>query len=222
MRRGGAVNRGRRSRRVGEPRRGLRPLKPTRAAGQVHRPSRMIGLRRRSAMTTKTPRSRKTDRRPLELDPERVMRGAGRPTRSSTSDRIRFGSWSTTSLAARRCPASTKNRCSGSAKAWLRPGAISPEGFRQAVQAVRRFRAIADAMGVTRIDATATEAMRRASNGSALAAAIAAESGLKVRILTGARRGALRDARRHLGILSTRGAGRRYGRRQPRGRGGDR
>ena len=40
-------------------------------------------------------------------------------------------------------------------------------------------------MGVTRIDATATEAMRRASNGSALAAAIAAESGLKVRILTG-------------------------------------
>ena len=64
-------------------------------------------------------------------------------------------------------------------------GAIAAEGFRQAVQAVRRFRAIADAMGVSRIDATATEAMRRASNGPALAAAIARESGLKVRILTG-------------------------------------
>ena len=64
-------------------------------------------------------------------------------------------------------------------------GAIAAERFRQAVQAVRRFRAIADAMGVSRIDATATEAMRRASNGPALAAAIARESGLKVRILTG-------------------------------------
>src|SRR5208282_1654480 len=59
-------------------------------------------------------------------------------------------------------------------------------GFRRAVQAVGRFRAIADAMGVSRIDAVATEAMRRAANGPKLAAAIEAECGLKVRILTGA------------------------------------
>ena len=65
-------------------------------------------------------------------------------------------------------------------------GEIAAEGFRRTVEAVRRFRAIADAMGVTRIDATGTEAIRRASNGPALAAAIAAESGLKVRILSGA------------------------------------
>src|SRR5471032_648814 len=48
-------------------------------------------------------------------------------------------------------------------------GAIAADGFRRTVEAVRRFRAIADAMGVTRIDAPATEAMRRATNGKQLA-----------------------------------------------------
>jgi exopolyphosphatase/guanosine-5'-triphosphate,3'-diphosphate pyrophosphatase len=67
-----------------------------------------------------------------------------------------------------------------------RTGAIAPEGFRRTVQAARRFRAIADAMGVAKIDVTGTEAIRRASNGPALVAAIAAESGLNVRILSGA------------------------------------
>ena len=64
-------------------------------------------------------------------------------------------------------------------------GAIAPEGFRRTVEALRRFRAIADAMGVSRIDVTATEAIRRASNGKELAAAITAASGLPVRILEG-------------------------------------
>jgi exopolyphosphatase / guanosine-5'-triphosphate,3'-diphosphate pyrophosphatase len=64
-------------------------------------------------------------------------------------------------------------------------GEIAPDHFRRALEAVRRFRAIADAMGVSRIDAVATEAIRRASNGPKLAAAIEAESGLKVRILSG-------------------------------------
>jgi exopolyphosphatase / guanosine-5'-triphosphate,3'-diphosphate pyrophosphatase len=64
-------------------------------------------------------------------------------------------------------------------------GVIAPDGFRRAIQAVGRFRAIADAMGVVRIDAVATEAMRRAANGPKLAAAIKAECGLKVRILSG-------------------------------------
>jgi exopolyphosphatase / guanosine-5'-triphosphate,3'-diphosphate pyrophosphatase len=65
-------------------------------------------------------------------------------------------------------------------------GAISAESFRRTVEAVRRFRAIADAMKVSRIDVTATEAIRRALNGPDLAAAITAASGLEVRILTGA------------------------------------
>ena len=101
-------------------------------------------------------------------------------------------------------------------------GAIAPDGFRRTVEAARRFRAIAEAMGVTRIDAVATEAMRRASNGPKLAAAIAAESGLNVRILSGARRSAFRDAWRHLGVLPPGRVCRRYGRRQPRSRGSDR
>jgi exopolyphosphatase / guanosine-5'-triphosphate,3'-diphosphate pyrophosphatase len=64
-------------------------------------------------------------------------------------------------------------------------GEISANHFRRAVEAVRRFCAIAEAMGVTRIDAVATEAMRRASNGPKLAQAIEEEAGLKVRVLSG-------------------------------------
>ena len=77
-------------------------------------------------------------------------------------------------------------------------GAIQPDNFRRTVEAVRRFRAIADAMGVGRIDATATEAMRRATNGEALRQAITAESGLEIRILSGA------EEARHaaLGVIS--------------------
>jgi len=65
-------------------------------------------------------------------------------------------------------------------------GALAAGGFRRTVEATRRFRAIAEAMGVVRIDALATEATRRASNGDRLVAAIAREAGLKVRILSGA------------------------------------
>lgn len=77
-------------------------------------------------------------------------------------------------------------------------GAIGQENFRRTVEAVRRFRAIADAMGVERIDATATEAMRRASNGEALRNAITEASGLEIRILSGA------EEARHaaLGVVS--------------------
>ena len=91
-----------------------------------------------------------------------------------------------TNSAGRRCLASMKNRSPDSLKGLPESGAIAPDHFRRAVEAVRRFRAIADAMGVSRIDAVATEAMRRASNGPKLAQAIEAESGLKVRILSGA------------------------------------
>jgi exopolyphosphatase/guanosine-5'-triphosphate,3'-diphosphate pyrophosphatase len=65
-------------------------------------------------------------------------------------------------------------------------GELSADGFRRTVEAARRFRAIADAMAVDRIDVLATEATRRASNGGQLVAAIAAEAGLEVRILSGA------------------------------------
>ncbi|MFY9968103.1 MAG: Ppx/GppA phosphatase family protein [Roseiarcus sp.] len=136
-------------------------------------------------MTTKTPQSRKTDLRPLELDPERVTRSARPPYAivDIGSNSVRLMVYD--QLGRAPMPRFNEKSLLRLGEGLAETGRISPEGFRQAVQAVRRFRAIADAMGVTRIDATATEAMRRASNGSALAAAIAAESGLKVRILTG-------------------------------------
>jgi exopolyphosphatase/guanosine-5'-triphosphate,3'-diphosphate pyrophosphatase len=65
-------------------------------------------------------------------------------------------------------------------------GELAADGFRRTVEATRRFRAIADAMGVERIDVLATEATRRATNGGQLVAAIAADAGLEVRILSGA------------------------------------
>src|ERR1700712_4052705 len=55
-------------------------------------------------------------------------------------------------------------------------GLIARENFGRTVEALRRFRAIADAMGVTRIDVTATEAIRRAKNGPELAALIDKEA----------------------------------------------
>jgi exopolyphosphatase/guanosine-5'-triphosphate,3'-diphosphate pyrophosphatase len=64
-------------------------------------------------------------------------------------------------------------------------GAIKPENFRRTVEATRRFAAIAEAMHVGQLDVTATEAIRRATNGPELAAAIERESGLKVRVLAG-------------------------------------
>ncbi len=91
-----------------------------------------------------------------------------------------------------------------------------------AIQAVRRFRAIADAMGVTRIDATATEAMRRASNWIGSRGGDRGGKRAQSSHPHGQRRGALCNSRRHLGVLSPRWAGRRHGRRQPRGRRGDR
>jgi len=64
-------------------------------------------------------------------------------------------------------------------------GAIGQDNFRRTVEATRRFAAIADAMHVAELDVTATEAMRRASNGPLLAKTIERETGLKVRVLTG-------------------------------------
>ena len=64
-------------------------------------------------------------------------------------------------------------------------GAIKPENFRRTVEATRRFAAIAEAMHVGELDVTATEAIRRASNGPELAAEIEAQTGLKVRVLEG-------------------------------------
>lgn len=67
-----------------------------------------------------------------------------------------------------------------------RTGALAPDGVNRTLAALRRFRAIADAMAVGRVDALATEAVRRASNGADLVARIAEQTSLTVRVLSGA------------------------------------
>ncbi|HEV7862051.1 MAG TPA: Ppx/GppA phosphatase family protein [Acidimicrobiia bacterium] len=66
-----------------------------------------------------------------------------------------------------------------------REGRISRDGCRRALAAVRRFQALADGAGATRVVACATSAFREASNGRRLAAAIATETGIEPRIIDG-------------------------------------
>src|SRR5277367_4056114 len=91
--------------------------------------------------------------RPLELDPARARRVDRRPYAivdiGSNSIRLlvydQFG----------RAPMPRFNEKSLArlAEGLAQSGEIAPDHFRRAVEAVRRFRAIADAMGVGRINA---------------------------------------------------------------------
>jgi len=123
--------------------------------------------------------------RPLELDPER----ATRPERAHYavvdigSNSVRLVVYD--QLGRAPFPRFNEKSLCRLGEGLDRSGELSPEGFRRTVEATRRFRAIADAMGVGRIDAIATEAVRRATNGERLVAAIREQSGLEVRILSG-------------------------------------
>jgi exopolyphosphatase / guanosine-5'-triphosphate,3'-diphosphate pyrophosphatase len=123
--------------------------------------------------------------RPLKLDPERAKR-VDRPYAivDIGSNSIRLLVYD--QLGRAPMPRFNEKSLARLAEGLPETGAITPDHFCRAVEALRRFRAIADAMGVSRIDVVATEAMRRASNGPKLAQTIEAESGLKVRILSGA------------------------------------
>ena len=160
--------------------------------------------------------------RPLQLDPRRATR-TDRPPYAIVdigSNSVRLLVYD--QLGRAPMPRFNEKSLLRLADGLAETGVISPDGFRRAVQAVGRFRAIADAMGVSRIDAVATEAMRRAANGPKLAAAIEAECGLKVRILKGAEEARFSNSGRDLGILPAGRSCRRHGRRQPRSRGSDR
>ena len=124
--------------------------------------------------------------RPLELDPERAARSGRSPYAivDIGSNSVRMVVYD--ELGRAPLPRFNEKSLCRLGDGLAQTGAIAPEAFRRTIEAVRRFRAIADAMGVTRIEATATEAMRRATNGQDLADAIAAESGLTIRILSGA------------------------------------
>ncbi len=92
-------------------------------------------------------------------------------------------------------------------------GRIASDAFGRTVEAMRRFRAVADAMDVGCIDVLATEAIRRASNGGDLVDAIRQESGLEVRVLSGdeearfASLGVVAGSHRPEGIVGDMGGG---------------
>jgi exopolyphosphatase/guanosine-5'-triphosphate,3'-diphosphate pyrophosphatase len=123
--------------------------------------------------------------RPLELVPERVMHQARAPYAivDIGSNSVRLVVYD--QLGRAPLPRFNEKSLCRLGAGLAETGALAADGFRRTVEATRRFRAIAEAMGVTRIDVLATEATRRASNGDQLVAAIAAESGLQVRLLSG-------------------------------------
>lgn len=64
-------------------------------------------------------------------------------------------------------------------------GMLSRDGMQSALSALPRFIAIADAMGVARMDVLATAAVRDASNGPAFQREVEARCGLRMRVLDG-------------------------------------
>lgn len=64
-------------------------------------------------------------------------------------------------------------------------GNFTDDTMERALNAIGRFKSISDAMGVTRLDIIATEAMRRARNGPELIARIEDRTGLTPRLLSG-------------------------------------
>lgn len=123
--------------------------------------------------------------RPLVLDPARATRADRRPygVIDIGSNSVRLVVYD--ELGRAPLPRFNEKSLCRLGEGLAQTGAIAADGFRRTVEAVRRFRAIADAMGVVRLDATATEAIRRASNGPELVAAIAAESGVQLQVLSG-------------------------------------
>ena len=161
-------------------------------------------------------------RRPLDINPERAGRTGRAPYAlvDIGSNSVRLVVYD--QLGRAPLPRFNEKSLCRLGEGLAQTGAIQAEGFRRTVQAARRFRAIAEAMGAGKIDVTATEAMRRASNGRELAAAIAAESGLAVRILSGAEEARYAALGSDFRLLSAGRAGRRHGRRLARNRRGAR
>ena len=124
--------------------------------------------------------------RPLDLDPERAARSVRAPYGivDIGSNSVRLVVYDQLSRAP--LPRFNEKLLCRLGENLAETGEINPESFGRTVNALRRFRAVADAMGVVKLDVTGTEAIRIAKNGAALAEAIRAEAGLQVRILSGA------------------------------------
>jgi exopolyphosphatase/guanosine-5'-triphosphate,3'-diphosphate pyrophosphatase len=65
-------------------------------------------------------------------------------------------------------------------------GRLSPEGAEAALSAMRRFRTLLDALGVSDVEGVATAAVRDAADGADFVARAHRETGLKLKIISGA------------------------------------
>ena len=86
-----------------------------------------------------------------------------------------------------------------------REGRISRDASRRALDTLRRFRALADGAGATRVVACATSAFREASNGRRLAAMLAEETGIQARIIDGETEAGLIDSAVQASVLMEKG-----------------
>lgn len=86
----------------------------------------------------------------------------------------------------------------GLARGLDKTGRLAEDRIQLALTSLRRFRALIDAMGVDRIDAVATAAVRDAENGPEFVETVEGECGFKVRVLRGEDEGRLSA----LGLLS--------------------
>src|SRR5208283_4324797 len=123
--------------------------------------------------------------RPLDLAPERFSR-TGRPAYAIIdigSNSVRLVVYDEIGRAP--FPRFNEKALCQLGDGFARTGALTPDGVARTLAALRRFRAIADAMAVERIDTLATEAVRQASNGPELVAQIAGQTGLSARVLSG-------------------------------------
>jgi len=123
--------------------------------------------------------------RPLDLAPERLSRAGRRPYAviDIGSNSVRLVVYD--ELGRSPFPRFNEKALCQLGDGFARTGALTPDGIDRTLAALRRFRAIADAMDVERIDALATEAVRQARNGPDLVARIAEQTGLAVHVLSG-------------------------------------
>lgn len=151
--------------------------------------------------------------RPLDLEPDRIL---GQDPRHFAvvdigSNSVRLVVYD--QLGRSPIPRFNEKSLCGLGAGLNESGALSADSIDRTVQALHRFCAIARAMDVGRIDVFATEAVRRASNGSALADAIRERSGLAVRILSGEEEahysalGVISGAYRPVGLIGDIGGG---------------
>lgn len=83
-------------------------------------------------------------------------------------------------------PALNEKVLAGLGRGVQATGRLNPEGVEQALASLSRFRMILNAAGVRDVEAVATAAVRDAADGPAFVARVARQTGLQLRVLSGA------------------------------------